>query len=160
MIVCLPYVELVVDLAQARKWNTSLLHRMHEHKPSIPSPHWWGTEVDCTIAVMPDTTLLTSGAPITLHLRPDTHASLLKILQDRDVTTQGELCTLRRNGIYYWAADIFAQKLLTALGPHDMAPLLSDTFSLISTHVFSPGADQILLIPWPTCALHCCNADA
>ena len=44
----------------------------------------WGAEVDCTIAVTLGTTLLPSDAPITPHLHPDRHVSLLKTLQDRD----------------------------------------------------------------------------
>ena len=87
------------------------------------------TEVDCTIAVTPGTTLFPSDAPITPHLHPDVHAS-----QDRDVTTQGKFYT-------QWAADTFAQKLHTALGPHAIAPFF---LILFRSFALSSGAEQIL----------------
>ena len=96
----------------------------------------WGATSQCTLSVSPATTLLPADTPITPFLHPDTHAALLTTLQARDISSQGELCTHRRNGYYHWTADTFAQQLRTALGTHAITPLASDTLTLTAGHIY------------------------
>ena len=60
----------------------------------------------------------------------------MKTLQARDVSSQGEICTYRRNGLYHWTADTFAQQLITVLGTQAIPPPASDTLTLTSGHIY------------------------
>ena len=52
----------------------------------------WGHAAGCCLAITPSTMHNPMDAAITPHLHPQQHGALLRTLQQRDITAQGELC--------------------------------------------------------------------
>ena len=73
---------------------------------------------------------------ITPYLHPQRHAELLRGLQLRDITAQGELCVRRRDGTLRWNNDQCSSDLRAALGVHAIPLPCTDAITLATGQIY------------------------
>ena len=104
----------------------------------------WGADANCALTITPSSIFSATDSPITPYLHAQEHAHLLRTLQQRDITAQGELCTRRHDGTLRWHNDSFTTALRAALGTH--------AIDLPSTDALTMAAGQMYhLTPWDRC---------
>ena len=82
-------LEYIAPSSHLRYYPSTYLHHLKCYAGSLFE---WGHAVGCTPAISATTIYAPADAAITPYLHPHQHADLLRGLQLRDITAQGELC--------------------------------------------------------------------